>query len=370
MVDNLLNLNNLWLHDNLRISQVNFLNYSDFWSLDDGFLHNLSHTYNTLLEEWNLHNSLNLLDNFTSLDHWTISDNFNLSNLFLHDNLLPDNWHFIRLPDNSISLHNSLDNLWHFDKFLNSLDDWNWLLDYSVHNLVSDFNMVLDLFSVSVLDLRHDLLDDFLNLDHLWDLDDFLNDFLHNDWNLNDFLDNLGLRVDDDLFDDLDFSDLDLHMVDDLLNLDHSLNLYNLLDNFFHCHYFRHLLNDFNNSLNNLWHFNNPFHNFLNGHNFLHNISNNNWHFQRHVDNSFNLPDFLNLNNFFGNLFHSNNLGHFDNPLHNFLDNFFHFHNFGDNSKHFQDIIHINNTHNLLSNHTNNTLVHFQNNTSPDSNLL
>lgn len=130
---------------------------------------------NSLLKNRDLNNLFNLFDNLSVLNNNSISDYFYLLDPILHDNFLSQNWNFIRFSDNGICLYDFFNDLRNLYDLLYCLYDWNWFLNNSVYNLMSDLHMILYLFRISVLDERNNLLDDLLYLNDLWNLYNFLN---------------------------------------------------------------------------------------------------------------------------------------------------------------------------------------------------
>lgn len=187
MIDDLFNFHNFRLSYDLRISQINFFNYSILRSLNDWFFDNLCNFDNSFLEEWNLNNFFNFLDNFSCLNNRSISDNLDFFKSFLNDDFLSYDWYFIRLSNNSVCLNNLLNDLWNLNNFFNSLNDRNWFLNNSINNLMSYLNMIFYLFCISVFNLRNNFFNNFFDLNNLWDLNDFFNKFLNNHWNFNNF---------------------------------------------------------------------------------------------------------------------------------------------------------------------------------------
>lgn len=85
----------------------------------------------------------------------SVSDDFNFLNSILNDEFLSYNWHFVRFFDDGIGLNDSFDDLWNLNKLFDSLNDWNRFFNNSVNDLISNFNVVLNLFRVSVLNFRN-----------------------------------------------------------------------------------------------------------------------------------------------------------------------------------------------------------------------
>lgn len=188
VVDDFFDLDDLWLSDYLRISKIDFFDDCLFGSLDNGLLHNLNHFHNFLLENRYLNDAFNFFDYLSILDNDSVSDNFNLFDSILNNNFFSNHWHFIRLFYDGVRLNNSLNDLRNLDNFLYSLDDRNGLLNDSVNNLVSDLDVIFDLFGVSVLNYLDYLFDDFLDFDNLRDLHNFLDYLFDDDWHFDDLL--------------------------------------------------------------------------------------------------------------------------------------------------------------------------------------
>ena len=98
--------------------------------------------------------------------------------------------------------------------------------------------------------------------------------------------------------------------------------------------------------------------------NLFNDVSDNNWHFEWDIDDSFDFFDPFYFNNFFGDFLHCDNLRYFNNSVNNFLYNFFNFNDLWNNSEDLEDVINFNNTHDFLSDHSNNSFIHLKNNTS------
>lgn len=304
------------------------------------------------MENRNLNNLFYFLYNFPVLNDRPVSNYFYFLDPILDENFFSQDRNFIRLSNDGICLNYFLDNLWNLNDFLYCLYDRNWFFNNSVHNLVSDLNMVLYLFCVSILNQRNNLLNYLFDLNNLWNLHNFLNQLLYNDRNLNNLFHNLWLWVHNYLLNDWNLSDLDLNVVDYSFNFDNFLHLNNLFNNFLNSNNFRNFFDNLNDSFNDLWNFNDPFDNFFYWDDFLNYIGNYNWHFKRNINNLFDLFYFFNFDNLFCYLIDGNNLWNFNNPINNLLNYLLNFNHFRNNSKDFQDIIHIDNTHNFLSDHS------------------
>ena len=120
------------------------------------------------------------------------------------------------------------------------LNDWNWFFNDSLNNIMLNFNMILNLSGVNVLNHRNTFFDNFLHFNYFRYLNNFLHDLLHNHRNLNNFLYDFFSR-DNFFMNYFDFMDLFLNMIDYSLDFKHSVNLNNLLLNTFHLMNFRNL---------------------------------------------------------------------------------------------------------------------------------
>ena len=133
---------------------------------------------------------LDFFDYFLGFNHDSISDDLDFFYSLLNNDFLSDNFDFKRLSHSIGCLHDFFDNLRNFDNFLHSLNDRNRFFDDSLNYFMSSFDMVFDFLSISILDLRNYFLDYFFHFNDLRYLNNLLNDLLHYDWNLDDFLNN------------------------------------------------------------------------------------------------------------------------------------------------------------------------------------
>lgn len=338
--------------------------------MDDWLFDNFSHSHDSFLNDWNLNDLFNFLHNFSVLDHYPVSDHFHFFDSFVYNDLFSNNWNFVRLSDNRVGLNDFFHDLRHFDNFFNGLNDWNWLFDDSVDDLMSDFNVVFNFLCISVLDLSNYLLDNFLNFNDLWNLDNLFNDLLHNNWDFNDLFNDLWLRLHDYFLYNYNFLDLDLDIVLNSFNFDDFFNFNEFFDNLFDSHNLWNFLDDFNNSFNNLRYFNDSFNDLFNCNNLLNDVSDDDWHLKRYIYDSFDFLNSFNFDNFLSDFLDSDNLWDFNDSFDNLFDDFFDFNNFGDDSENFEDVIDINNAHDFLSDHSNDAFVHFENNASSEFDLF
>jgi hypothetical protein len=159
-------------------------------------------------------------------------------------------------------------------------------------------------------------------------------------------------------------------MIDDLLNNDRHLYLYDLLNH--------------NLNLNNLWYLDDSFNDLFDDSGDLHylfsilehlnnlfnNVVNVSDDFNRNVNYPFNLLNLDHLNDFFSNSLDCNDLRHFDHSFDNLLNDLLHFNDFGDDSEHLKNVINVNNSHYFLIDHTDYTFIDIQNNSSSTFDLL
>lgn len=150
-------------------------------------------------------------------------------------------------------------------------------------------------------------------------------------------------------------------MVEMSLNFDNFVDLHNFLDNSVYFDDFEDLPHDFYRSLKNSGHFDDFLNNSLDWNYFLDNIVNHFGNLDWNIHNSLYFPNLLYFHYLFDYLLDGHNLWHLHNSVYNSLDNFLNFHYFRDNSKDFEDIIYIYNTHNLLVDHSDYSLVEFRN---------
>ncbi len=194
----------------------------------------------------------NLLDDFTN-------DNISLSNNlvdFLDDDFLLDDFDFNDLGNLDNLLNNLLDIDWNLNNFLNNcLDGYNlfnhlyYFLDFRNNMVNWDFD--LDNFSVD-----NDSIDNLFNFNDSRNLDFVLNNFFFIGRYLNDFFSD-GRNLDeffDDVIDYLD--DFDWNM-NDSFNFNEFGYFYNLLDVSFDWDYLRNLNDPLNDSLDDLFNFDN-----------------------------------------------------------------------------------------------------------------
>lgn len=219
---------------NLRFFNLNFLMNHSFNNLNNWLFHYFPLNFNNLLNQ----RHLNYFFNDFILNHFF--NNRNLHNFFyLFD---PVNIH--RLFNHDFDGLLNLDNISHNDNLLDRLWDFNYSLDYFLDRndfFLDDLNW--NLFSVRLGDgvvdsdvffLDNQLLNYFLNLNHLndlfWNFNDFFDYSIYRNHNLNSLLDRY-----DDFFNDFDvpiFYCWHYDLLDDLVRDDYFDHFFYFLLNF------------------------------------------------------------------------------------------------------------------------------------------
>ncbi len=359
VVDNLLDLNCFWLSHNNRISDFNNHWHLSLDDLNTRFLDYFLNFYNSFVDNWHFNNSLylvrNLFVNFNDFSNYL----FHFFDSVYWNYLFHNYLHRIRSVNCVSNTHNLLDNLRNFNYPLFSLDNYNWLFDNSINDNVSNFNVIFNLFSGNNIDFFHYLLNNFLNFHNLWNSNNLLDYFFNINWNFYNFFDYLFDRNYFFLVDNY-FFNLGLNVINHFPNSYRFLNFNDLLDNSVNSMHFGHFSNHFDYSVLHSGYFNRLFNNLFDSNHLLLTRVNNNRNFYWHWDSLFNLNNLLDFNNFFNDFLNRHDLRNFYYSFNDFLHNFFNFNDFRNNSKDFQDVIDIDNIHNLLINHSNNSLIDFK----------
>ncbi len=76
------------------------------------------------------------------------------------------------------------------------------------------------------------------------------------------------------------------------------------------------------------------------------------------------------FDNLFNDFLDGDNLRDFDNSFDNFFNNLFHFNDFRHNSEDLEDVINADDAHNLLIDHTNDSLINLEGNACSKSDLF
>lgn len=103
---------------------------------------------------------------------------------------------------------------------------------------------------------------------------------------------------------------------------------------------------------------------------FFNDVVNIFYDFHWHMDNLFNFLNLDHFHQFLDYFLDWHYLRNFNYSIHNLLDNFFHLYDLGDNSEDLENVINFNHTHDLFSDHSNNSLIDFQDYSSSASNLF
>ncbi len=155
-----------------------------------------------------------------------------------------------------------------------------------------------------------------------------------------------------------------LNVVNNSLNFNHSLNLYNLFNNGRNFDYLRDLLVDIDDSLHDCWNLNYLVYDLFNGNYLFNYLGLNHRNLQGNVDYLLHLNDSLHFNDLLNLLHNRNHHRNLNTLLHNLLNDSLHLHNLRNWSENLQDIVHIHHSHYLRWYHTQHTLIHLQHNSS------
>lgn len=374
------NLNNLFdnhfhwylLSDVFNNSLWNFCHLNDLYYLLNNFFHlNNSHSliflrnnllndfrYNfyLLLNNWNLNSFFdyffnlfdqrnNFLNNFLNF-FYPISVN----NLLLNHLNFFNSWH---LTDH---FHYLLHNLRHLFDFLNSLNNRNNSFNNSFNYLRYMLNMVNCLSSRTILNSIDNLLNDFLNFNYHWLLNNpfyyLFNNFLNFNYPFLDLFDNNCL-----VLNDFNLFNLRYCMVYNLFDNNWLLNLNNFFSNHLNLNYFWYFYSSLHYLLNYLRYFNDLLFNLLNLNDFFNYFINVFNHLNGDVNNFFNFLNLSVVHYLFHNLLNWNHNRDFHNSVNHFLNNLRNLDNFMVYLEGLQDIIYINSATDLLINHSNNSLI-------------
>lgn len=310
------------------------------------------------MNNWDLDNPFNfsryLLDHLHNLSY-----NFlNFFDLVFNYNLFSNHLNFLNSGLSVNDLNDLLNNLWDFNNSLYILDNWNRLLYNSLDDLMLNFNMVQNFSGIPVLDNRDQFFNYLFYFNYLRDLNDSFDNLFHNNWYLNNLLNNLfhGHNL---FLDNLDLFILFLYVVDNSFHLDNSLNFNNLLFNSLNFNNFWDFFLYLYESFNNGWYFDNSLYSISQGNDLIDSPVINYGLFKWNINNFFDFSNLFDLNDLLNYFVNSDDLRYFHNFLDHFLNNFLDFDDLGDYSENFKNIIHTYNTHYLLPDHANNAFIHF-----------
>lgn len=276
MIDDSLDLNSFRLFDDNRVSKVDLFDDCIFDFLDHWLLDNLLNSHDSFMDDWNLYYSLDLFWHFFDHLHNDLHLSNHLFNNLLNSYFLHNSLHFSNLLDNALHDHHFLYYLWYFHDPFDSLDDRNWLFNDSVNYFISNFNMVIDLLSCNHLFLWNYHFDYLFYFNHLWYLNNSLYNFLNDD---RDLLDNLNNSLGGYDFLDNDFKGFNFgfNVIDNFLDFHDLFNLNLSFDNSFHNFYFWNLSYHLNYSLYNVWYLDNSLNYSFDRNYFFNNVWNNCW---------------------------------------------------------------------------------------------
>lgn len=184
VVDNLFNLDDLWLTNNNWISNLDNNWDLTFNDLDNWLFNNLLYSDDSFMDDWHLNNSLNFFWYLSNYLYYPLNNFLNFLDDITSNNLFHNYLNLIWFLNDISNLHYFLYYLRYFNNSLLSLDDNYWFLDNPIHNNVSNLNMVVNFFSSNDFSLSDYFLHYLLNLHDLWHADDLLNKFLNINWHL------------------------------------------------------------------------------------------------------------------------------------------------------------------------------------------
>ena len=222
-----------------------------------------------------------------------------------------------------------------------------------------NFNVIQNFPSVTVFNLRNNLLNDFFYFNDFRNFNDFFNYFLLVNWNLDNFF-FYSLDWNRDFPHNLYFYEFLLEMIDHSIDLDNFFNFNDFLDLSVHILYFWYFLHNFDDFLNNYRHFNNFLNDIFNRDYFFNLINIHFWNFKLHIYNLFYFLYHLLFNNLFNDFFNYFNFGNLHNFLYNLFYYFLNFDNLRNASEYLQDIINFNNSHDFLSDHSDHSFINVQ----------
>ena len=247
------NFNNLGDFDDLVNILYNFDDFRNFSSFNNDLSHNFRDSNDLFLNNWNFNSSVD--DFFDLLNHWNwVVHNFlNLLYSILIDNFLLDNFHFFDCGSFNLNLNDFLNDLWNFNNFFDCLDHRNWFLNNNLNNFRNTYNLVHCLPCILILDDFYWFFND--SVERFDDLNNFFNNFLFHNWNLNHFSYD-SLNRNNFFLNYLNFSDFRDSVVDYLLNNSWFFDFNNLFFNNSDFDQLRNLNNSFNNFLYHFGNFN------------------------------------------------------------------------------------------------------------------
>lgn len=155
VINNFLNLDDLRFFHNNWIAKINLFDDSRLYFLNNGSFDELLNSNYSFVNDWDFNNSFYLFRYFSNNlnRHFDLFDNF--FNSVLNNNFFNNSFDLNDFLHNSFNCHNFLNNLRHLNYSFNCLNDWNWLLDNSVDDFVSNLHMIVNLLSYNNFLLRN-----------------------------------------------------------------------------------------------------------------------------------------------------------------------------------------------------------------------
>lgn len=356
VIDYFFDLHDLDLSDDDGLSDLDDDWHLSFDGLNHWFFDNFLHPDDALMDDWHLNDPFYLLRHFSNnlndpfYDLLDLFDDLPLNNLLSDD--LDLNGHL-----NSVGHLNDLfDDLRHLDDPFFPLDDDHRFLYNPIDDDMSDFNMIFYFFGSHDLDFLHDLLYDSLHLNDLRHSNDLLHDFLDKDRHLDQPLYDL-LNMNDLLLDDLDLTDLNGHMVDNLSNWNHLLHLNDLFYVFFHYLYLRDFFDDLDDAVDYGWHFDCLLYDPLHMDDLFVDSGDNEWYLDGDWNVLLNFSDFLHLDDLLYYLLDHDYLWDFYDPINDLLDDLLDLDDLSRDAEHLQNVINVHNSHDLLIDQPDHTLI-------------
>ena len=317
-----------------------------------------------------LNNSFNLFDYLFDLDDWDFFDYLNCSYSFLYNNFLYNNLDLSNFCDDMLNFYYFFNNLWDLYDSFDSLDNRNWFFNDSFYDFMSHFNVILNFSGWPVLNLWDDFLFNFDNFNNLRNMNNFLYNFLYDNWHLDNPLYYFFEWWNDNFLNNLNLFNYFLNMVHNSFHLNNFFYLYDFFDYSFNLDNFWNLSYYLNDSFNDLRDFNDSFHNLLNWNNLLDNVCNDWRNLKWDINVSLDLSNFLDLDDLLDDLLNHSDCWNLNDSVDDFLDNLLNFNYLRNNSKYFQNVINIYDSHNFLINHSDNTLVNLKDNACSSLNFL
>ena len=163
VIDDFFDFFNSVLIKNLRYLNFNLLMNDSFNNFDNWLFDDFLLNFDNFVNDGYLNNFLYNFFNCPVLNNGLFNNSFNFFDLISVNNFLDNDFHFNWLLNYVMNLNNFLYNSWNFNYLLNDLDNWNNFLYYPVNRLISDLDVVSNVWSWNILDSLNDLFNNFLN---------------------------------------------------------------------------------------------------------------------------------------------------------------------------------------------------------------